>query len=130
MRQLATAHPHLAELKELGRSIEGRTIWALRIGERRGNSKKVLFMGCHHAREWIAVEVPFLLARELLEKANEPKIAGWLSSAEIWVAPMVNPDGHEFCRTQYRLGARIAGGIPMAPSVSTPTETTGICGAP
>jgi len=103
MRQLAAAHPHLAELKELGRSIEGRTIWALRIGERRGNSKKVLFMGCHHAREWIAVEVPFLLARELLEKANEPKIAGWLSSAEIWVAPMVNPDGHEFCRTQYRL---------------------------
>ena len=103
MRQLAAAHPDRAELKELGRSVEGRPIWALRIGERRGNTKKVLFMGCHHAREWVAVEVPFLLARELLEKANEPKIAGWLSNAEIWVAPMVNPDGHEFCRTQDRL---------------------------
>jgi carboxypeptidase T len=103
MRQLAAAFPNLAELKELGRSVEGRAIWALRIGERRGNSKKVLFMGCHHAREWIAVEVPFLLARELLEKSNEPKVAQWLSSAEFWVAPMVNPDGHEFCRTDNRL---------------------------
>jgi carboxypeptidase T len=103
MRDLAARHPNLAELKEIGRSIEGRPILALRLGERRGNATKVLFMGCHHAREWIAVEVPFLLARELLEKSNDQKIASWLSSGEIWIAPMVNPDGHEFCRTQNRL---------------------------
>ena len=103
MRDLAARHPNLAELKEIGRSIEGRPILALRLGERRGNATKVLFMGCHHAREWIAVEVPFLLARELLEKSNDQRIASWLTSGEIWIAPMVNPDGHEFCRTQNRL---------------------------
>ena len=87
-----------------GRRVdEGRPILALRLGERRGNATKVLFMGCHHARESIAVEVPFLLARELLEKSNDQKIASWLSSGEIWIAPMVNPDGHEFCRTPNRL---------------------------
>jgi carboxypeptidase T len=103
MRDLAARYPNLAELKEIGRSIEGRPILALRLGERRGNTTKILFMGCHHAREWIAVEVPFLLARELLDKSNDPKIASWLTRSEIWVAPMVNPDGHEFCRTQNRL---------------------------
>ena len=60
-------------------------------------------MGCHHAREWIAVEVPFLLAKELVERADDPQIAGWLSKGEVWVAPMVNPDGHEHSRIDQRL---------------------------
>ena len=103
LRQLAEARPDIAELIEIGRSIEGRPILALRIGDRRGGVPKVLFMGCHHAREWIAVEVPFLLAKELVERADEAPIAGWLTSGEVWVAPMVNPDGHEHSRAQERL---------------------------
>jgi carboxypeptidase T len=103
LRQLAETRPEIAELREIGRSVENRPIWALRIGERKGSLDRVLFMGCHHAREWIAVEVPFRLAQELVEQADDPKIAGWLSVSEIWVAPMVNPDGHEHCRTGERL---------------------------
>jgi carboxypeptidase T len=103
LRQLAESHPEIAELREIGRSVENRPIWALRIGDRKGSQDKLLFMGCHHAREWIAVEVPFRLARELVEQAADPKIAGWLSTGEIWVTPMVNPDGHEHCRTRERL---------------------------
>ncbi|BCH28626.1 carboxypeptidase [Mesorhizobium sp. L-8-10] len=103
LRQLAEARPDIAQLIEIGRSIEGRPILALRIGDRRGGVPKVLFMGCHHAREWIAVEVPFLLAKELVVRADEATIAGWLTSGEVWVAPMVNPDGHEHSRAQERL---------------------------
>lgn len=103
LRQLAEAKPDIAQLIEIGRSIEGRPILALRIGDRRGGVPKVLFMGCHHAREWIAVEVPFLLAKELVERADEAPIAGWLTSGEVWVAPLVNPDGHEHSRAQERL---------------------------
>jgi carboxypeptidase T len=56
LRQLADARPDIAELREIGRSIEGRAIYVLRIGERNGGqTPKILFMGCHHAREWIAV---------------------------------------------------------------------------
>ena len=99
LRDLADRFPDLAEMHEIGRSVENRPIWALRIGERRGSTKKLAFLGCHHAREWLAVEVPFLLAKSLLEQPDE----AWLSTSEIWVAPMVNPDGHEFTRTQNRL---------------------------
>ncbi len=103
LRQLAQARPDIAELRRIGQSVEGRPVHVLRIGDRRGGTPKVLFMGCHHAREWIAVEVPFLLAKELVERADEPQVAGWLSRGEVWVAPMVNPDGHEHCRTAERL---------------------------
>ncbi len=43
MRQLATSQPQIVELRELGRSVENRPIWALRIGERRGSTRKILF---------------------------------------------------------------------------------------
>ncbi|HEY8200205.1 MAG TPA: M14 family metallopeptidase [Actinomycetota bacterium] len=103
MRALADHHPEIAELHEIGRSIENRPILALRIGERKGSATKVLFMGCHHAREWISVEVPFRLADYLVTNASQAPVSTWLSKAEIWVAPMVNPDGHEFTRTKNRL---------------------------
>ena len=103
LRRLAGSQPEVVELREIGRSLENRPLWALRIGERKGNQLKVLFMGCHHAREWIAVEVPYLLADYLVKNASTQPIQQWLSRGEIWVAPMVNPDGHEYCRTTERL---------------------------
>jgi len=103
LRALAMDHPDIAELREIGRSVENRPIWALRIGERKGSTRKLLFMGCHHAREWIAVEVPYLLADYLVNNAGNSPVKQWLAKGEIWVAPMVNPDGHEFCRTHNRL---------------------------
>ena len=99
LRQLSESQPEIAELQEIGRSLENRPIWALRIGERRGSEHKLLFMGCHHAREWVSVEVPYLLAEHLVDNASQPPVKQWLQRGEIWVAPMVNPDGHEFSRT-------------------------------
>ena len=103
LKALADSKPEIAELQEIGRSIEKRPIWALRIGERKGSTRKVLFMGCHHARELVAVEVPYLLAEHLVNNASNNPIKEWISRIEIWVVPMVNPDGHEHCRTTLRL---------------------------
>ncbi|MBC3194700.1 zinc carboxypeptidase [Pseudonocardia sp. C8] len=103
LQRLADDHPDVAELHEIGRSVEDRPIWALRIGERRGNPLKMVFLGCHHAREWIAVEVPYLLAEHLVTRSGTDPVQQWLRKGEIWVAPMVNPDGHEHTRTQDRL---------------------------
>jgi carboxypeptidase T len=103
LRQLAESQPEITELREIGRSLEDRPIWALRIGERRASEHKLLFMGCHHAREWVSVEVPYLLAEHLVKNASQTPVRDWLQRGEIWVAPMVNPDGHEYSRTQDRL---------------------------
>jgi carboxypeptidase T len=103
LRTLSEGQPDIVELREVGRSVEQRPIWGLRIGERRGSTRKLLFTGCHHAREWISVEVPYLLAEHLIQHANEQPVADWLGRGEIWVVPMMNPDGHEFSRTEFRL---------------------------
>lgn len=103
LRRLADDNPEIVELHEIGRSVENRPLWALRIGERRGSADKVAVLGCHHAREWMSVEVPYRLAEHLVDNASTEPIRSWLQRGEVWVAPMVNPDGHEHTRTQNRL---------------------------
>src|SRR4030095_9388122 len=58
---LAEQHSDLAELREIGRSLENRPIWALRLGDRHGTDRKVLLLGCHHARGWVSAQGPYLL---------------------------------------------------------------------
>ena len=103
LRRLADDNSEIVELREIGRSVENRPLWALRIGERRGSAQKVAVLGCHHAREWISVEVAYRLAEYLVDNASADPVRGWLQRGEVWVAPMVNPDGHEHTGTQNRL---------------------------
>jgi len=103
LRRLADDNPEIVELHEIGRSVEDRPLWALRIGERRGSSSKVAVLGCHHAREWVAVEVPYRLAEHLVGNASAELVRSGRQQGEVRVAPMVNPDGHELTRTHDRL---------------------------
>jgi murein tripeptide amidase MpaA len=68
------------------------------------NEPVIVLMGGHHAREWVSVDVPFLIAKHLLTRYNsDTLITRLVNSAEIWVVPMVNPDGHQYSVTTQRL---------------------------
>ncbi len=106
LRRLAASHPQIARLHEIGTSLEGRTIFALKISDQPGLDEAkpaVLFLGCHHAREWISVEVPLLLARHLIDNyASDPQVRSLVDRGEIWIVPLVNPDGLEYSIHFYR----------------------------
>jgi murein tripeptide amidase MpaA len=107
LHALAAAHPDLARVESIGRSVEGRDLWAIKLTDNVSVNESepvVVFLGGHHAREWIAVDVPFLLAKHLIENYNrETQITQRLNAAEIWIVPMVNPDGHQYSVTTSRL---------------------------
>jgi carboxypeptidase T len=111
LRKLAAKNKILvgSESKEesVGTGSGGRLLWVLKIGN--GATHKVLFTGCHHAREWISVEVPYLVAEYLVENYDDnptttkgKRIKHLLMNREIWFVPMVNPEGHEWSRTVNR----------------------------
>lgn len=106
LQALAAAHPNLARLRVIGESLEKRRISALQIGAGiQDNRAKpaVLFLGCHHAREWISVEVPLLFAAHLLENAaGDQEIRRLLDRVDAWIVPLVNPDGLEYSIRAYR----------------------------
>jgi len=107
LHDLQAAHSNLAQLVDLGKSVENRSIWAIKISDNVATEEdepEILFIGGHHAREWISIDVPFLLAKHLLENYNsDPKIQGYVNSGEIWIVPLLNPDGHQYSVTSNRL---------------------------
>lgn len=107
LHQLATAHPQIARVASIGKSIEGRELWAIKISDNVAQDEPestVVFVGGHHAREWISVDVPFLLAKHLLNQYGTDTLATRLvNQTEIWIVPMVNPDGHQYSVTSQRL---------------------------
>lgn len=106
LRVLERDHPQLAKVVELGETLEKRKIYALKISNNvslEENEPAVLLVGCHHAREWISVEVPFLFGKYLLENyAGSPEVQNLVNRSEVWIVPIVNPDGLEYTIHVYR----------------------------
>lgn len=107
LHQLAAAHPQIAQVSSIGKSLEGRELWAIKISDNVAQDEPestVVFLGAHHAREWISVDVPFLLAKQLVTQYGaDTMVTRLVNQTEIWVVPMVNPDGHQYSVTSQRL---------------------------
>lgn len=97
----------ICTLESIGKSHEGRDIWALKISDNvqvNEPEPAVLFMGAHHAREWPSIEVPMATARKLLEEyETNIEIKNLVDNREIWFVPMVNPDGIVYSMEKSRM---------------------------
>ncbi len=106
LHDLADNYPETAKVISLGKSIENRELWAIKISDNvevEEAESTVVFLGCHHAREWISVDVPFLIAKHLIENYDiNPDIAELVDNSEIWIVPLINPDGHQYSVTKNR----------------------------
>lgn len=99
------------QLISLGKSVENRDIWALRIGTKaEGEQPAVIVTGGHHAREWASVAVPLKLA-ELLTPPDD---------REVWIVPLVNPDGYEYSREHDNLYRANKAGVDLNRNYADP----------
>ncbi len=103
LKQLADAHSGIAQVFSIGKSVEGRDIWALRISDGSDTKPGIAYLGTHHAREHVSTEIPFMFAKELLDRSiNDNEIKDLLKNTEIFIIPLVNPDGATFDITNKR----------------------------
>lgn len=101
LESLNNQNPDISKIISIGRSVEGRDILALQISgqfERGNELPAVIFMGGHHAREHVSVEVPLGLAKYLIENYNKgnQRVKSLVDSRVIHIIPAVNPDGLEY----------------------------------
>jgi carboxypeptidase T len=104
LHQIEASHGNIAKLFVIGKSIQGRDILAIKISDNPGveeaEEPEVLYMGCHHADEWISVEIPMYLANDLVNNYGvDPAIKRLVDERETWIVPIVNPDGLEYSQT-------------------------------
>lgn len=94
-------YPTVTKLFSIGKTIEGRDILGIRISgdlDHASEMPAVIFMGGHHAREHLSVEMPLRFVQDLLKRyqAGEARIVGIVNSRDIHVIPAINPDGLEY----------------------------------
>lgn len=94
-------YPTITDLFLIGLTVEGRNIYRLRISGNLAQAETlpgVIFMGGHHAREHLSVEMPLRFAQYLLAEyaAGNTKIKNLVDSRDIHIIPAVNPDGLEW----------------------------------
>jgi len=96
LHQLADLAPDRAAVQGIGSSLDGRSIWALRIGGSAPDATPMLIDGTQHAREWIAAMVSVCVADRLVRGYDrDPAIRDFVDHTELWVVPVVNPDGYQ-----------------------------------
>jgi hypothetical protein len=99
LQTIASTYPEIVRLYEIGQSVQGRVLWGLKITDNPDNEEnepEVRICGLHHGNEYMSAELPLKLAFLLVQNySSDPAITELIDNREIWIIPMVNPDGHE-----------------------------------
>lgn len=96
MIALAALAPDKASIHGIGSTLDGRTIWALRIAGRNATTT-MMINGTQHAREWIAAMVTTCVADRLVrDYDSDPAVRAFVDTTELWVVPVANPDGYQY----------------------------------
>jgi hypothetical protein len=92
-----TAHPGIARLLAIGRSWQGRTIWAMEISTHLSDGTHrpgVLFDGLHHGLEHLSLEMTLGIMGWLLDGyRHNATVTRLVSTRAIFIVFDVNPDG-------------------------------------
>lgn len=112
LMSLQANYPHLMQVMDIGSgwgSIYAQTIpfyqsfdhriWAVKLSEdvmADAPKPAFYFIGAHHAREPISMEVCMHILTYLLEYYDiDPEVSHILANYELWFVPLMNPDGHK-----------------------------------
>jgi len=97
LQTIASSYPNIVKLISIGKTHEGRDIWAVKISDNpqvEEDEPEVYYNGAHHAREWMTVEVSMCLINALVENyTTDAAIKDIVDNRQLWIVPVVNPDG-------------------------------------
>lgn len=98
----------ISEKISIGRSVEGRDIWAVKLsdnpevdeGGEASGEPQVLYTGLTHAREPLGMMNLIYFMTYLCERyGSDDRITHLVNNRELWFVPCVNPDGYVYNET-------------------------------
>ena len=95
---LRLLYPHVVSEKwSIGQTANGNDLWAFRVSANPDvdeDEPEILLDGMHHAREIMASEFCIMFAEYLAQNyGTDPEITWLLDNRELYIVPIVNPDG-------------------------------------
>ena len=97
LKCLEVKYPELCKVFDIGVSVENRSITVIKISRPSNNGKTkpaIWIDGGIHAREWISPSSVEYFLYELVEKSDLEVNKMMVDNFDIYVAPILNPDGY------------------------------------
>jgi len=96
LSDLVEAHPDLAEIVTVGRTVDGQFMWAIRItGPGAKEKPAVMYHGAQHGNEVMGACVVAYLAEYLLTHYDtDPEVQTLVDNVEWYLLTIMNPDGY------------------------------------
>jgi len=96
---LAANHSDIMAVISIGKTHEGRDLWLVKLSDnvsQQENEPEVLFMGAHHGNERPGYEILIYFIQYMVDNYhNTSTVREAINTTQIYIIPMVNPDGVE-----------------------------------
>ena len=106
MYEIEFQFPEITKIYDIGdawektQGIADRDILAMKISDNvlvDEDEPEVLILALHHAREWVNHEIAIEFIRNITSAyGNNTRLSWLVDNREIWIVPMVNPDGLDY----------------------------------
>ncbi len=94
-----SAYPDISQLISIGQSVQGRDLLAVKITDNptlEEAEPEVKYVSTMHGDEPVGTEMSLYLIDALLSGYGvDPRITSLVNETEIWILPLMNPDGRE-----------------------------------
>ncbi|MBI1321380.1 MAG: hypothetical protein GC168_20850 [Candidatus Hydrogenedens sp.] len=102
LQNYANAFPGIARLVNVGNSIQGRALWAMHITDNPDTEEdepEFKYVSSMHGDEPVGMEMCLYLIDLLLNSYGQESVMGarltnLIDTTDIWILPLMNPDGH------------------------------------
>jgi len=98
LQSLAASRPDICLLLSAGRSVQNRELWVLKISDHPASEEdepEFHYISTIHGNEPVGTEMLVYLSRHLIDQYGvDAAITGLVDETEIYILPMLNPDGN------------------------------------
>ena len=124
MQQTATTYPNICQLVQIGTSVQNRPLYFMKISDNvlvEENEPELKYIGSIHGDEVVGFDMLIKLIQLLTaDYAIDPRITNIVNNTELWICPMMNPDGYVGMQRYNANGIDLNRNFPMPSGTQHP----------
>lgn len=126
MQQTAALYPNICSLVQYGTSGQNRPLYALKISDNvqiNESEPELKYIGSIHGDETVGYDMLIRLIQLLTSQYGiDPRITTIVNNTEVWISPMMNPDGYVLGQRYNAAGIDLNRNFPMPTGVDHPDD--------
>lgn len=124
LQQTAANYPNLCQLVQFGSSVQGRPLYFLKITDNPNleeNEPELKYVGSIHGDEVVGYDMLIRLIQLLTTGyGTDTRITNIVNNTEIWINPMMNPDGNAMVQRYNANGIDLNRNFPTPNGIEHP----------